>query len=272
MAEPLISVIIPAWRAEKRLDKCLETVCGQTWKNLEIIVINDGSPDGTGKLADAWAARDSRLRVIHQENGGVAAARNRGLDLASGEWIRFVDADDQLQPDSVEKLYTRVMRENSDLVIAGYEHRVGELSHPFNLAHRDDTVSCDEYLVFLSRYANSFFCGVLWNKLFRRDLIEELHLRFEGGLGFGEDFLFVCGYLKLAQRISFSTDTVYHYIRHPDSMTFAQTWDSFRHPWRNLMFKWRLYQGMKDLYQVRGVYDQYRRTLWLYMVRVTLNQ
>lgn len=272
MEEPLISVIIPAYRVEKRLDSCLETVCGQTWKNLEIIVVNDGSPDGTGAVADAWARKDPRIRVLHQENGGVASARNRALEEASGEWVRFVDADDQLPPDSMEKLYRRVIRERSDLVIAGYEHQVGDLHHAFNLAHRDDTVSCDDYLAFLNHYANSFFCGVLWNKLFRRDLIEREPVRFEGGLGFGEDFLFVCGYLKQARRISFSTDTVYRYIRHPDSMTFSQTLDSIKHPIVNLKAKWRLYQGMKDLYQARGVYEKYKRTLWLYMFRVTLNQ
>ena len=114
MEEPLISVIIPAYRVEKRLDSCLETVCAQTWKNLEIIVVNDGSPDGTGAVADAWARKDARIRVIHQDNEGVASARNRALEEASGEWIRFVDADDQLPPDSMEKLYARVIRERSE--------------------------------------------------------------------------------------------------------------------------------------------------------------
>ncbi len=272
MIEPLISIIIPAYRAEKRLGSCLETVCAQTWNNLEIIVVNDGSPDGTGKLADTWARKDPRIRVLHKENGGVSSARNAALDVAAGEWVRFVDADDQLPPDSIEKLYRRVTRENSDLVIAGYEHQVGDICRTFNLAHRDDTLSCDEYLVFLNRYAHSFFCGVLWNKLFRRDLIEKGPVRFESGMGFGEDFLFVCGYLKYAQRVSFSTDTVYRYIRHPHSMTFSQAMDSVRHPIRNLKVKWRLYQGMKELYRSRGAYEQYRRKLWLYMFRFTLNQ
>ena len=272
MNEPLISVIIPAYNMEKRLGKCLESVCGQTWRNLEIILVDDGSRDGTGKLADAWAEKDSRIRVVHQKNAGVASARNRALEMASGEWIRFVDADDQLPPDSIDKLLTRVQDEKSDLVIAGYVHQVGELSHPFNLAKRNDTVSCEEYLKFLNRNANSFFCGVLWNKLFRRDLIEKNNIRFERGLGYGEDFLFVCGYLADAERISFSMDSVYRYIRHPDSMTFSQTMDSIRHPVRNLKTKYRLYCGLKELYSEKGAYEQYKNTLWLYMIRSTINQ
>ena len=272
MNGPLISVIIPAYHAEKRLGKCVESVVGQTWKNLEILIIDDGSTDGTGRLAEEWAKKDTRIRVTHQPNAGVASARNRGLDMASGEWIRFVDADDTLPPDSIEKLLTRAQREKSDLVIAGYEHQVSGLCLPFNLAKRDDTVSWEEYLKFLNPNANSFFCGVLWNKLFRRELIERTGVRFESGLGYGEDFLFVCGYLEAAERISFSTDVVYRYIRHPDSMTFAQSWDSVRHPIRNLKAKYRIYRGMKALYQKRGVYDQYKNSLWLYMLRVTINQ
>jgi len=272
MTEPLISVVIPAYKVEKRLDACVASVCAQTWKNLEILIIDDGSPDETGAVADAWAEKDPRVRVVHQENGGVAAARNRALDLARGEWVRFVDADDTLPPDSISLLYSRVSREGSDLVIAGYEHQVGDLCHAFNLAHRDDTIAVDEYLRFLNPYANSFFCGVLWNKLFRRALIESQHVRFESGLTFGEDFLFVCNYLHGAEKVSFSTDTVYRYIRHPDSMTFSQTRDSLRHPKRNFDVKLRLYRGLKELYQARGVYPEYRRTLWLYMIRFTLNQ
>ena len=125
---------------------------------------------------------------------------------------------------------------------------------------------------FLNPNANSFFCGVLWNKLFRRDLILRSGARFESDMGYGEDFLFVCEYLKEAERVSFSTDVVYRYIRHPDSMTFAQSWDSVKHPIRNLKTKFRIYRGMKALYQHRGIYEQYRNTLWMYMIRVTLNQ
>ena len=272
LKEPLVSVIIPAYHVEKRLGKCVESVCAQTWENLEILIIDDGSTDGTGRVADEWAAKDARVRVEHQANAGVSAARNRALDMAAGEWVRFVDADDWLPPDSIEKLLRRVERERSDLVMAGYEHQVGELCHVFNLAKRDDTVSCEAYLAFLNPNANSFFCGALWNKLFRRELIERAGARFESGLGYGEDFLFVCAYLTEAKRISFSTDVVYRYVRHPHSMTFAQTWDSVQHPIRNLKTKYRLYQGLKALYRRKNVYDQYRGSLWQYMIRATINQ
>ena len=272
MNETLISVIIPAYNAEKRLDRCLKSVCGQNWTNLEILIVDDGSRDRTAQIADEWAEKDARIRVFHERNGGVAAARNRALQEVRGEWIRFVDSDDRLPPGSLESLYRKVQENGSDLVLAGYEHQVGDLVHVCNLAKRDDTISCDEYLAFLKRAGHSFFCGVLWNKLFRRDLIERGGIRFREGLTFGEDFYFVCEYLALAERISFSTDVVYRYVRHADSMTFSQSLDTVVHPVRNLKVKWRLYLALKELYRKRGLYEKYRHGLWLYLFRYTLNQ
>ncbi len=270
--EPLISVIIPAYNAEKRLNRCLESVCGQDWPNLEILVVDDGSRDSTEHIAREWEKKDPRVRVFHQENTGVAGARNRALDAYTGEWVRFVDADDFLPEGSIRALYEQAEKNDSDLVMAGYEHQVGEINKTWNLANRDDTISCDEYLAFLNKNANSFFCGVLWNKLFRRDLIEAQKVRFLSGLSYGEDFCFVCDYLQKAQKISFSRDVVYRYVRHPHSMTVSQTMNSIIHPIRNLKVKWSLYQRMKKLYIARGCYEQYRGSLWQYMIRVTFNQ
>ncbi len=270
--ETLISVIIPAYNAEKRLDRCLESVCGQDWKNLEVLVVDDGSHDNTVQIARAWEEKDPRVHVFHQNNTGVAGARNRALEEYQGEWVRFVDADDFLPAGSIRMLYERAQRDGSDLVMAGYEHQVAELIKTWNLADRDDSITCDEYLAFLNKNANSFFCGVLWNKLFRRELIERGKIRFTSGLSYGEDFCFVCDYLQNAQRISFSKDVVYRYVRHPHSMTVSQTMNSVIHPIRNLKVKWFLYQKMKELYIARGRYDEYRSSLWKYMIRVTFNQ
>ncbi len=270
--EPLISVIIPAYNAEKRLNRCLESVCSQDWQNLEILVVDDGSRDGTERVAREWEKKDPRVRVFQQANTGVAGARNRALENYRGDWVRFVDADDFLPAGSIRALYERAEKNDSDLVLAGYQHQVGEMIRTWNLARRDDTISCDEYLDFLHKNANSFFCGVLWNKLFRRELIEEQGVRFVTGLSYGEDFAFVCDYLHKARRISFSTDVVYRYIRHPHSLTVSQTMDSVIHPIRNLKVKWFLYQRMKKLYKDRGRYGDFRGRLWQYMIRVTFNQ
>ena len=104
MSEPKISVIVPVYKVEPYLRKCLDSIVGQTYQNLEIILVDDGSPDGCGAICDEYAAQDKRVRVIHKANGGVSSARNAGLTAATGEWIGWVDSDDWIEPDMYERM------------------------------------------------------------------------------------------------------------------------------------------------------------------------
>ena len=115
--EPLISVIVPVYKVEAYLPKCLDSIINQTYRNLEIILVDDGSPDGCGAICDRYAEQDSRVRVIHQENAGVSSARNAGLDIMTGEYLTFVDSDDWLAPNAIEVLFDRIQRDGSDMVI-----------------------------------------------------------------------------------------------------------------------------------------------------------
>lgn len=117
--EELISVIVPVYGVEKYLRKCLDSVCGQTWRKLEIILVDDGSPDGCGAICDEYAARDSRVKVIHKENGGLSDARNAGLEAATGRYIGFVDSDDYIRSEMYETMLRKMKSEGADLVICG---------------------------------------------------------------------------------------------------------------------------------------------------------
>lgn len=120
---PLISVIIPVYNTEQYLSSCLKSILSQTFNNFEVILINDGSTDQSGILCDEFVKQDSRIKVFHQENAGVSAARNVGLKYAQGKWITFVDSDDELMPDGLEVMINMVQggSENVDLVLAGYD-------------------------------------------------------------------------------------------------------------------------------------------------------
>ena len=120
MNNETVSVIIPVYNVEKYIRKCIESVCGQTYRNLEIILIDDGSPDKSGEICDEYAAADSRIKVIHLENGGVSRARNIGLDMATGKYIGFVDSDDYIRPGMYETLVDNMEKENVDTVICGF--------------------------------------------------------------------------------------------------------------------------------------------------------
>lgn len=117
----MISVIIPAYNIEKWIGRCLESVCGQTYRELEIIVVDDGSTDGTGKVIDSYAERDLRIKAIHKENGGVTSARLAGVGAATGDWIGFVDGDDLLEPDMYERLLDNALKYGADISHCGYK-------------------------------------------------------------------------------------------------------------------------------------------------------
>ena len=119
--DSLVSVIVPVYKVEKYLSKCLDSIVNQTYKNLEIILVDDGSPDNSGKICDEYAQKDSRIKVIHKENGGLSSARNAGLDIATGEYIAFADSDDSVHLDFVEKLYRAIKEENADIACCSVE-------------------------------------------------------------------------------------------------------------------------------------------------------
>ena len=120
MNEPLVSVIVPVYKVGKYLDKCVESIVGQTYKNLEIILVDDGSPDNCPAMCDKRAERDSRIKVIHKQNGGVSSARNVGIDAAQGEFIGFVDSDDWLEPDMYDCIVKNALEYNADISRCGY--------------------------------------------------------------------------------------------------------------------------------------------------------
>lgn len=120
MEEPLISVIIPVYKVEQYLDRCLKSVVNQTYKNLEIILVDDGSPDNCPQMCDEWAKKDSRVSVIHKENHGLGAARNSGIDASTGDYITFIDSDDWISDDYVEHLYQHLVQAKADMAIGGY--------------------------------------------------------------------------------------------------------------------------------------------------------
>lgn len=271
MGQPLVSVLIPVWNGEKMIEACLDSVTEQNVAEMEIIVVDDGSTDSTWTLLQQKAAQDARIRPIRQENGGVSAARNRALKECRGEYVRFVDADDVLPPGSMQTLLSKAQQNASDLVIAGYTEVMGPVRNVRNLRPIEDTMPCDAMLEHFNPRSNSFFYGVLWNKLFRREIIQENGVEFISGLHWGEDFAFVCRYLTHARQVSYTSAVVYDYQRNPEGMTVKQFLDCARHPLTNCRMKRQLFQELKSLYVKRGLYPKYRRTLWLYLFRVTLS-
>ena len=269
-SEPMVSVVIPAYNVTKTLQRLLECLLNQTWQNLQIILVDDGSEDGTVLMAREAAEKDPRLTVVTQGNLGISYARNAGLALCEGKYIRFIDADDTLPLDSIERMVRRAEKDGSELVIGGYDQYFGERRSFHNLAGRDDTVPCDDTMRHLCDHANSYFYGVLWNKLFLREIAEKQNCRFQENLTWGEDFAFVMDYLAGVSRVSFMKDSLYDYRRSANSTSIRQVLDCVKHPAENTRIKGDLYRHLKDMYRKRGLFEKYKKRLWLYLFRVGL--
>ena len=175
----LISVIIPLYNAEKYLKNCITSVVGQTYRNLEIILVDDGSNDNSLSICEKFALQDNRIKVFHQNNGGVASARNKGLSEASGEFIAWVDSDDSIEPEYIEKLYDAVKEYNADISIALKQYK-----KQIKYIHSREKI-VQEYLM-------GNLTAYLWSTLVKRALYNEL--RFEQ-LKIGEDALCFAGYI-----------------------------------------------------------------------------
>lgn len=185
MKNVLVSIIVPIYKVEDYMDKCVQSLAGQTYSNLEIILVDDGSPDGCGQMCDAWAKRDSRIRVVHKENGGLSDARNAGLPVATGEIIGFVDSDDWVEPEFVQTLLEAMEAQGADIAecairLVAEDGSVLRQRGP----SRDEAIDKIEALRRLILEAGVY--QTVWNKLYRREVIEGI--LFEKGKCNEDDF------------------------------------------------------------------------------------
>ena len=203
-----ISVIVPVYNSEPFLAACLDSVLAQTHRELEIILVNDGSTDGSGEICDRYAAMDPRIRVVHKENGGVSSARNRGLELATGELISFIDSDDTMEPEMYEFLVHHMQANDADISHCGYKHLVRDEVRLVNDTKKIWVQTTDEALdCFVS---GRLFGGGLWNKLFHRELLEGLSFRED--LKNNEDILFNFEAFRRADCSVFADYPLYNYV------------------------------------------------------------
>lgn len=203
-----ISVIIPIYNAEKYLIECLNSVINQTYGNLEIILVNDGSSDGSLKICNEYAAYDARIRVISKENGGVSSARNAGLDIATGEWLYFIDSDDWIELNTLEKVLNMAIETNTDICFFDYEKVYKNKRVPISTFRSDKNIFCqmDSYET-LYLYSQSPY---IWNCIIKR-ISEINNIQYEKKLYIGEDDIFKFQIYRYIKSFSYLNETLYHY-------------------------------------------------------------
>lgn len=213
--QPLISVIIPVYRTEQYLRRCVQSVCAQTYSNLEIILVDDGSPDQSGELCDRLARADSRIRVIHKKNGGLSSARNAGLDAMSGRFVGFVDSDDWIEPEMYELLLTCLRQNGAAMAACGMvADRMDGKS--FRTDPNPDGEACfgvEEALCVLTKHRA--LTSSLCDKLFASYIFRDLRMT-EGTVN--EDFELMPRCIELAGRICYTPNPMYHYVMTANSI------------------------------------------------------
>lgn len=214
----MISIVVPVYNSEKNLKACVDSLLKQTYTDIEIILVEDGSKDRSPEICDEYAKKDLRVRAVHKENEGVSMARNLGISMARGEYVQFVDSDDYIAPDMCKTMLETIKKDLSDFVLCGFHHLyLGR--DIIKLPKLQKTVYETESFAapFLELYQQGFL-NMPWNKLYKKELIQQ---EFPKGLSLGEDLLFNLAYMKQVKKVSLVSEPFYFYIQEKNQNTLS---------------------------------------------------
>ena len=287
MNQPLVSIILPVYNAQTHLARCIESILNQTYRNLELIILNDGSRDQSLPVCEEFRAKDSRIVLVDKDNSGVSDTRNLGLKLAGGQYVQFVDSDDYIDPDFTGHLVAAAEENNADLVIAPYKMVIpAGASKPEQVLEKiqDDlgvmsvarppevreygflpagVYDKDTFALRLMDKPASYFYSVLWNKLYRRDLLVENDVQFASEMKWAEDLVFNLQYIRFAERFVSIGTPGYYYVQNPQSICHTQI-----NPATIVQNKVQTFRYYKDLYTRLGMYEEVRPQLYKFLVDI----
>ena len=287
MEMPLVSVILPVYNAQNHLARCINSICGQSYQALEIIIINDGSKDQSLPVCEEFQQKDSRILLVDKANSGVSDTRNLGLTLATGKYVQFVDSDDYIDPDYTASLVEAAETHHADLVIAPYKMVIpAGVSKPEQVLEKiqDDlggmrvsrppevreygflpegVYDKDTFARRLMDKPASYFYSVLWNKLYRRDLLVEHDVRFTSEMRWAEDLVFNMQYIQFADTFVSIAKAGYSYVQNPQSICHTQI-----NPAAIVQNKIQVFRYYKDLYTRLGMYEQVRPQLYKFLIDI----
>lgn len=216
--KPLVSIIVPVYNAEKYLKRCVDSILSQDYPYFELLLMDDGSTDASGDICDAYGQKDGRVRVVHKENTGVSDTRNRALDLAKGTYIQFLDSDDWIVPEATRLLVGSMEQYQCDMVISDFYRVSGDRLAQKGDIEEDKVMTRQEFAACMIENPADFYYGVLWNKLYRRSIIEEHRIRMDVSISWCEDFLFNLEYIRHASSFYALQVPVYYYLKRKGSL------------------------------------------------------
>ena len=287
MNQPLVSIILPVYNAQSHLARCVGSICAQTYRNIEIIILNDGSKDQSLPVCEEFRQKDPRILLVDKANSGVSDTRNLGLKLASGKYVEFVDSDDYLDPDFTEHLVAAAEENEADFVIAPYKMVIpAGASKPEQVLDKiQDELGVmsvarppevreygflpagvydkDTFALRLMDKPASYFYSVLWNKLYRRDILTGNDIQFVSEMRWAEDLVFNLRYIQYAERFVAIDKPGYYYVQNPQSICHTQI-----NAATIVQNKLQVFRYYKDLYTRLGIYEEVRPQLYKFLVDI----
>ena len=215
---PTVSIIVPVYNAEHTIGRCIESILNQAYTDFELLLVNDGSTDNSGSICDSYAAKDSRIQVLHKENTGVSESRNLALDRARGVYLQFLDSDDWITSDATSSLVRAMENGPCDMVISDFYRVVGERVSQKGDIDEDGLMTREDYAAHMMENPADFYYGVLWNKLYRRSIVEAHHLRMDPAISWCEDFMFNLEYIRHAETFRAIQIPIYYYVKTKGSL------------------------------------------------------
>lgn len=212
----MISVIIPVYNVAEYIGKCIESVVKQTYSNIEIILVDDGSSDSSGCICDEYVKKDNRIRVYHKKNEGVSSARNLGIEVSNGDLIAFIDSDDYVGDNYLRNLYDDLMNSDADLVVGGEIICIENRFKSFGF--EKETIDNQHYSRLFAVHKLHKHCSP-WGKIFKKKIIQSNFLRFDTDVHLGEDIIFVFQYLVHCKSVMISNSSEYYYLQRDGSLT-----------------------------------------------------
>ena len=264
--DELISIIVPVYNVEKYIEKCIQSIIDQTYKNIEIILVDDGSTDNSGNMCDDFKMKDNRIKVIHKKNGGLSDARNAGMKIATGEYIGFVDSDDYIAKDMFETLYSLNKKYNSEISIVSfyeiYKGKVIGVRDSKELKQYTKTEAMRELLI------DTNIQSYAWNKLFKRELFEGLE--FPTNKNF-EDIATTLLLFEKANKVVLLEDPKYYYVRRDDSIVGVRNYKTYKDYLDVILDKYKYLDGKYEELDLYNAYNFIINMIWVYTIIVAFD-
>ena len=251
MAQPLVSIIVPVYNGEKTIERCLRSIQNQSYSNIEVLVVNDGSSDHTDRIIRKYAQRDSRFRYIEKENSGVSDSRNVAMEEAKGDYFQFVDGDDWLVKQATEEFVNTALTYGCDMVISDFYRVCGRRIYTKGHIDAGPVITRMKYAEYMMEAPANFYYGVLWNKFFRADIIRTFALKCSTQLDWCEDFQFNLEYLQYVGKVGVIRKPLYYYVKTKGSLVDTQV--NFQ---QSIRTKRILFDHYRDLYKAIDLYEE----------------